>query len=64
MTYTYKCPACSKIRTIQRGMNDPRMKADIYCQDCGVDMDRVYDVPTIKFIGKGFHCNDYKKEKK
>jgi putative FmdB family regulatory protein len=62
MTYTYKCSSCNKVVKIIQRMNDDHEWQ--YCPKCKIVMHRVFDVPTIKFIGKGFYCNDYKKEKK
>jgi predicted nucleic acid-binding Zn ribbon protein len=31
------------------------------CPTCGKKMRRIYDIPNIKFKGKGFYCTDYPK---
>ena len=58
MTYEFKCSKCDKIIEIQAKITD-NIEEPI-CE-CGEKMKRVWNVPEIRFVGSGFHCNDYKK---
>ena len=42
--YSYQCPCCGAYREVQQGMNDVHALA---CDDCDMDMDRVWTLPTI-----------------
>ena len=60
MIYTFKCPNCKEKQEIAFGINDTKVA---FCNKCKKIMERVYDVPHIRFKGKGFHSNDYRRKK-
>ena len=57
---TYRCPTCKH----EVELNRAYPAGTVYCPACEwkgyeTEMKRVYDVPNISFVGRGFHCNDY-----
>ena len=58
--YEYECPACRTTFEKKHSINDI---TDKQCDHCGADLIKKISNPSVKFIGKGFFCNDYPKEK-
>lgn len=60
MIYQYRCPsdACPSngdVMEIERGIKD---KEQVYtCPVCGSALKRIFNTPSIQFIGKGFYKN-------
>jgi len=57
--YDYRCTSCAKLFEVSHGINDDRG----VCGNCGGQLGRVYtkgSAPSFKFVGQGFHSNDYK----
>ena len=63
--YDYECITCHKQFEIQQHMDEQVIERykhlDRYCCTCDGPMERKISLPSLKFIGKGFHCNDYPK---
>ena len=59
--YDFACDQCKIIKeyTASRKFYDELKPV---CPQCGSSMSRVYDVPQIRFKGKGFYCTDYPKQ--
>jgi putative FmdB family regulatory protein len=53
--YDYRCSHCDYTTEIEKSMDDT---SKFYCE-CGGLLERVYNSPYCKFVGEGFHCNDY-----
>jgi len=58
--YPFRCEDCQidkdlEFHVIQRKLDPP------HCPNCGKPMKRVFTPPAIRFVGSGFHVNDYPK---
>ena len=53
--YNYLCPACKHEQDVERKMTDPEL--EYFCDLCTTQLVRVFNAPTIQFIGKGFYKN-------
>jgi putative FmdB family regulatory protein len=66
--YDYECVKCHKQFEIQQHMVDPEFKIydhlDRYCCRCNGPVVRMISAAALKFVGKGFHINDYPKNGK
>lgn len=58
--YQFLCPACGRIT--ERFTHDFEL-GDVPCDDCGGETRRQLGLPIFKFVGAGFHCNDYHPDK-
>ena len=58
--YEYVCCKCKY--TIQQIMKFIDTLPE--CPECRIKMVRKIGVPVIRFVGSGFHCNDYSKKGK
>jgi len=55
--FEYRCPKClTKFEIRHLGSEG----TDSKCVNCNVHLEKQISLPAIRFIGKGFHCNDYK----
>ena len=55
--YTYQCALCGKKVEVTRsyylgGIVEP------VCDNCGVEMARVYEAPAVHFKGRGWYVKD------
>lgn len=55
--YLYSCDKCGTNTTVTKSMKDA--SRDEACPKCGGKLARIYTTTSLKFIGAGFHCNDY-----
>lgn len=62
-TYDYKCAFCGHQEEISHKMSDPVVTT---CSRCKRDTmaKMISQGYAMKFMGSGFYCNDYAKEKK
>lgn len=56
--YVYRCKVCGEVLEVDRPISEynappPR------CSRCGSETVRVFTAPFIRFVGPGFHVNDY-----
>jgi putative FmdB family regulatory protein len=58
--YDYRCPECKKEHTEVRSMTEPQIKK--LCEDCKVELVRVYGVAAVTFNGEGFYANDKRRK--
>lgn len=56
--YDYKCPTCQAEYVEIRGMNEAQKK--LQCENCKVDLIRVFGISAVTFNGTGFYANDKK----
>lgn len=56
--YDYRCPVCQHEYVEIRGMNDPQEKTQ--CDNCKVDLIRVFGAIGVSFTGTGFYTTDKK----
>lgn len=59
--YQFVCDKCMVAKEIQCSIKDYDSNSIQKCPECGEAMHRAYDIPNIKFKGKGFYCTDYPK---
>lgn len=59
--YEYECPSCGVIEVTQRITEAPLSRCP---NNCGNNVTRILSVCSVKFVGDGFYCNDYKPSKK
>lgn len=53
--YTYKCPSCAQQRLVTKSMFDTAIE---FCDDCEVEMRKVFGVAKPIFKGEGFYTTD------
>lgn len=58
--YEYQCKKCKTVRTVLKTLKDA--DSEERCILCNSKMKRLTAPSSVvtKFVGKGFHCNDYK----
>ena len=54
--YDYFCKDCGTVYEVSHGMEE---KYNELCAACGCGLHRLYTSPGLKFVGVGFHANDY-----
>lgn len=54
--YEYTCKQCSINVIISRGINDP--EENTKCDNCNIDLTRVYSSIGVTFNGGGFYSTD------
>lgn len=59
--YQFVCDRCMIAREVQCHINEYESHSEQTCPECGDKMHRTYDIPSIRFKGKGFYCTDYPK---
>lgn len=57
--YVYRCAECGRYLEMELPISDCKKVPS--CDRCGSDMRRVFTPPFIRFVGPGFHVNDYSK---
>ena len=55
MIYQYKCPDDGTIVEIERKITEA--EGEYFCPECKALCVRIYNPPTITFVGKGFYKN-------
>jgi putative FmdB family regulatory protein len=54
--YDYRCSSCDQIEEKMHGMNE---KPIVNCARCGKMMEKMFTRFIPRFVGGGFHVNDY-----
>lgn len=54
--YAYECRSCNERFERKQKMSDPAVTE---CPACGGEVRKLMFVPSIAFVGAGFHVNDY-----
>jgi predicted nucleic acid-binding Zn ribbon protein len=68
--YEYECRECGKVFSIFQHMDEKHLQHythelknfKLYPGICNGPVERRISVPSLKFVGKGFHINDYPKD--
>ena len=58
--YEWKCPECGSVIERFSATYDPSPPD---CPKCSASTVRLISLPQFKFIGAGFHCNDYHEDR-
>ena len=58
-SYIYECSACNMQKTVDEPMTDEHKQP--VCEICHHGMNRVWNTPSITFVGSGFYSTDNKK---
>ena len=67
--YDYECTECGAVFEYFQKMDEPELEVIPHCNpraslfgppDCMAKVVKKISAPSLKFIGKGFYCNDYK----
>ena len=62
--YTYYCEKCKYyIEQFEISPNDKKDDSLMVCASCGNTPKRIYNIPTVIYIGSGFYTTDHPKEK-
>ena len=64
-SYQYQCKSCTQTVEVWKNISadHPTTHKDADADStCDGTLDQVLFAPAIRFIGKGFHVNDYKKK--
>lgn len=56
--YDYKCPLCQAQHSETHGMNESPKQTK--CDNCKVDLIKVFGLAAVTFNGDGFYTNDKK----
>lgn len=56
--YVYRCKQCGTVIEVERPISEYN-SASPKCDSCGSETVRVFTPPVIRFVGPGFHVNDY-----
>lgn len=57
--YEFRCDQCNQ--HIELDLPVEQATQSQRCPHCGNPLKRVFSVPGIRFVGPGFHVNDYPK---
>ena len=50
-TYEFKCPQCNEVEELKTSVYSNHT---VFCNDCGVDMEKQFISPAIIFKGEGW----------
>lgn len=59
--YPFKCHKCDVQIELEYPCIQDKVEAPV-CPNCRNPMKRIYTPPAIRFVGSGFHVNDYPKK--
>jgi putative FmdB family regulatory protein len=61
MVYVFRCKKCDTVEEVALKPSEVSKHAP-NCPNCNEPMQRVFTLPGIRFVGPGFHVNDYPKK--
>jgi putative FmdB family regulatory protein len=61
MVYVFSCKKCNTVEEVELKPSEIAGYTQD-CPNCSKPMQRVFTVPGIRFVGPGFHVNDYPKK--
>jgi len=56
--YDFTCTKCTHAVEVNVSINDIE-KHEQKCEKCGADMQRLFNMPFVKYVGPGFYKTEY-----